>query len=232
MAGELMHQTNNRNLENRSEVHGAGFNDVENKREMSRAIVIIEDRLFLRECFRRAVQSVFALPIIAFPTIAILEQKLQSTVLELIIVCLAESTGEAIISAVSTLNKLVPSVPIVFLSENNNSDLARTAIFNGAKGCIPLTMDFRIGIHALRFVLAGGTYVPIEYLMESAPIEVSSSHLPPSEVISKREMEIIRGIQEGKPNSVIAKDMSISGDTIKLHLCQLVKKIKTRIACE
>jgi DNA-binding NarL/FixJ family response regulator len=179
MAGERTRQPNNGNLENRSEMGSAGFNDVENKRKMGRSIVIIEDRLFLRECFRRAIQSVFALPTIAFPTIAILEQKLQSTVLELIIVSLAESTGEAIISAVSTLNKLVPSVPIVFLSENNDSDLARTAIFNGARGCVPLTMDFRIGIQALRFVLAGGTYVPIDCLMKSARIDVTSRH-PPS----------------------------------------------------
>jgi hypothetical protein len=85
IAGELMYRSNNRNSEKRSKVESAGFNG-ENKCEADRAIVITESRLFLRECFRRGVQSVFALPIIAFPTIAILEQKLQSEVLELIII--------------------------------------------------------------------------------------------------------------------------------------------------
>ena len=200
--------------------------------ETSRVIAVIEDRSFLRECFRQGVQSMFSLPVIAFPTIAVLEENLHGMLLELIIVSLPENSKNVFTETLVTLSKLFRSVPIVMLSEDKDSELARTAIFNGAKGCIPLTMEFTVAIEALRFVLAGGTYVPIDCLMESARMEFPLEHPPVSRAITEREMEIVRRIQQGKPNNAIAHDLNVSENTVKLHLRQLIKKFKARIASE
>ena len=87
----------------------------------------------------------------------------------LVILSRAESSTEAIAAAVHSLTRHSCSAPFVFLSDQNDSDLARMVISSGAKGWIPATMRFDIAIEALRFILAGGTYVPMDYVLEPGP---------------------------------------------------------------
>ena len=51
------------------------------------------------------------------------------------------------------------------LAYNNETEVAKAAIGNGAKGYIPVTLGYDIAIEAVRFVFAGRTYVPIDYLL-------------------------------------------------------------------
>ncbi len=66
------------------------------------------------------------------------------------------------------ISQIAPGVPIIVLAYNGDAEIAKTAISHGAKGYIPATLRFDIAIEAVRFVLAGGTYVPIDYLLMSS----------------------------------------------------------------
>ena len=128
-------------------------------------IAVIESRTFIRECIRRSVQSAFPLPVLTYSTAIELEQQHLLTSPKLIIFSWAEDNREASTNALKVLSELAPRIPVIVLAYNNDAELARTAICHGAKGYIPVTMGFEIAIEAMRFVLAGGTYVPMDYLL-------------------------------------------------------------------
>jgi DNA-binding NarL/FixJ family response regulator len=126
-----------------------------------RSIALIEARP-LRECIRRSMQSALSLPVVTYSTASELEG---DTWARLVVLSLTDASQEACAGALRVLAKHVPGVPIIVLASTNDVDLARTAIRHGAKGYIPCTMGFEIALEAMRFVLVGGSYAPVDCLL-------------------------------------------------------------------
>ena len=188
------------------EGHSAGANGF---------IAVIESRTFIRECVRRSVQSAFSLPVLTYSTAIELEQQRLPSSPKLIIFSWAEGNKEASTNALKLLSELAPSTPIVVLAYDHDAELVRTAIRHGAKGYIPVTMGFDITIKAARFVLAGGTYVPMDCLLARGGLgDAPSEHPPTSGLVTARELAVIRAIQKGKSNKVIAYDLNMCESTV------------------
>ena len=188
-------------------------------------IAVIEGRMFLRECICRSMRSAFSLPVIAYSTASELESQHQLSP-KVVILSLIEVGHEASVGALKTVSELAPGVPIIVLAYVNDVDLVRTVVRHGAKGYIPVTTGFEIAIEAVRFVLAGGTYVPMDCLLAGAPGGEASSQ--PSGVMTARELAVIRAIQQGKPNKTIAYQLNMCESTVKLHLRNVMKKLKAK----
>ena len=135
---------------------------------------------------------------------------------------------EASTRALKILSELAPRIPIVVLAYNNDVELARTAICNGAKGFVPVTMRFEIAIEAVRFVLAGGTYVPMDCLLGRDWSGEASQPAPTSDLVTARELAVVRAIQKGKSNKVIAYELNMCESTVKVHVRRIMKKLNAR----
>ena len=192
-------------------------------------IVVIESRTFIRECILRSVQSAFPLPVLTYSTAHELEQQHLLNSPKLIIFSWAEDNKEANTNALKLLSGLAPSASIIVLAYNHDAELARTAIRHGAKGYIPVTMGFEITIEAVRFVLAGGTYVPMDCLLARGGLgDAPSEHPPISGLVTTRELAVIRAIQKGKSNKVIAYDLNMCESTVKVHVRKIMKKLDAK----
>jgi AraC-like DNA-binding protein len=143
-------------------------------------IAVIESRSFVRECLRRSLQSAFPLSVLTYSTAIELEQQHLLTSPKLIIFSWVEDNKEASTNALKVLSELAPRIPVIVLAYNNDAELARTAICHGAKGYIPVTMGFEIAIEAVRFVLAGETYVPMDWLLARGWPGDAPSQRPPT----------------------------------------------------
>ena len=191
-------------------------------------IAVIDSRTFIGECIRKSVQSAFAQPVLTYSTVAELEQQQRFISAKLIIFSLAEANPEIIGNTLKVLSTLAPEIPVIVLAYNNDSELVRTAICHGAKGYIPVTMGFEITIEAVRFVLAGGTYAPIDCLLSRDPRGNVLPQPPITSVLTSRELAVTRAIQKGKSNKVIAYDLNMCEGTVKVHVRNIMKKLKAR----
>jgi DNA-binding NarL/FixJ family response regulator len=192
-------------------------------------IAVIESRTFIRECIRRSVQSAFPLQVLTYSTVIELEQQHLLTSPQLIIYSWVEGNKEASINALKVLSELAPGIPVIVLAYSNDTELARTSITHGAKGYIPATMGFEIAIEAVRFVLAGGTYVPMECLLAAGwPGAAASQGPSASSPVTSRELAVVRAIQQGKSNKVIAYDLNMCESTVKVHVRNIMKKLKAK----
>ena len=191
-------------------------------------IAVIESRIFLQECIRRSMQSAFSLPILTCSTLSELELGLKAAPAAIVIVSWMEARNEGNTNVLNALSELVPNVPVVVLAQTNDVDLARTAIRHGAKGYIPCTLGFDITVEAVRFVLAGGTYVPMDCVLATAASVLASPVPRPSGGVTAREAAVIRAIQQGKSNKVIAYELNMCESTVKVHVRNLMKKMKAK----
>jgi DNA-binding NarL/FixJ family response regulator len=161
-------------------------------------IAVIESRTFLRECIRRSARLALPLPIFTYSTVFELEQKHSPASPEIVIVSLTEAGSEAVVNTLTKLSELFPGIPVIVLADKTDLELALTAIRHGARGYIPFTLRFDIAVEAVRLVLAGGTYVPLDCVLTTGGSGIAAGKPSPSaEAVTSRELAVVRAIQQG-----------------------------------
>jgi DNA-binding NarL/FixJ family response regulator len=192
-------------------------------------VVVIESRVFLRECLQRSLESALSMRVETLSSLSEFEEQRSSGLIRLVIISLGEGSSQEKANAFSVLSDLASEVPAVILSSKLDFETMRAAMAYGAKGYIPMTMGFQIAIEAVRFVLAGGTYVPAECLLSGIPPASPSSQRPQTAgAITARELAVIRAIQQGKPNKIIAYELNMCESTVKVHVRHVMKKLRAK----
>jgi DNA-binding NarL/FixJ family response regulator len=190
-------------------------------------IAVIESRTFLRECIRRSARLALPLPIFTYSTVFELEQQHSPASPEIVIVSLTEAGSEAVVNILTKLSELFPGIPVIVLADKTDLALALTAIRHGARGYIPFTLRFDIAVEAVRLVLAGGTYVPLDCVLATGGSGIAAGKPSPSaEAVTSRELAVVRAIQQGKSNKVIAYHLNMCESTVKVHIRNIMKKLK------
>jgi DNA-binding NarL/FixJ family response regulator len=208
--------------------HVARRLDLQSSKAVEKKVVIVESRIFLRECLQRLIQSALSIPVETLSSFSELDDRRTIGSARLVIISLIETNAEESAEVLSIISDLAPSLPIIVLSSKYNFEVMRAVIGCGAKGYIPMTMGFEIAVEAVRFVLAGGTYVPAECLLSAIPSAVTPSRPAASGAITSRELAVVRAIHQGKPNKIIAYDLNMCESTVKVHVRHIMKKLRAK----
>jgi len=209
-------------------VHYEGDSRASSGAEVSSSIAIVESRTFLRECIRRSMQAAFSVPIATYSTMSELKRRLDDLA-GLVLLSLMEASPEAGANALKALPELTSRVTVVVLASKTDAELAKSALRCGAKGYIPVTMGFEIAVEAVRFVMAGGTYAPMDCLLATSHPLIPAARTPrPAGVLTGRELSVVRAIQQGKSNKIIAYELNMCESTVKVHVRNLMRKLEAR----
>ncbi|MGR3713314.1 MAG: LuxR C-terminal-related transcriptional regulator [Shimia sp.] len=115
----------------------------------------------------------------------------------------------------------LPKAPrVALISGEAPRAVVQEAIAAGAAGFVPKTLPAKSLVNAIRFMAAGEQFVPLDLL---APTE-QSTH-PMVKLLTRRELQVLEGLTDGKSNKEIARDLDLSEPTIKLHVKNLYRKI-------
>jgi DNA-binding NarL/FixJ family response regulator len=114
------------------------------------------------------------------------------------------------------------SCPVAIMSGLAPTGVPEKALSLGAAGYLPKTLPARSVVNAIRFMVAGERYLPIELTQPTSPSTPSDSLLSP------REHQVLQGLCAGKANKEIARDLNLREPTIKLHVKLLCRKLGAR----
>lgn len=112
--------------------------------------------------------------------------------------------------------------PVALISGTTSRDLAEAALKSGAAGFVPKTLGSRAIAAAIRHMAAGEVFAPIGLLSEDSPVTGDLSAL------TRREIDVLRGLCRGFSNKEIARDLDLQEVTVKLHVKTLSRKLDAR----
>ncbi len=119
-----------------------------------------------------------------------------------------------------------PDVPVLVLSATYDKATVETALDLGAMGFIPKTANSRILIDALRLVLSGGVFVPVEFAATGSGVFRARTGTKSQELgLTPRQGDVLKLLVQGKPNKLICRDLSLSEGTIKVHVSAILRAL-------
>jgi DNA-binding NarL/FixJ family response regulator len=191
-------------------------------------IIIIERNAFFRDCLHRSISHYCGGNISSYGSFSELAQPLASGCSTVAVLSIVNMTDEESDSELAALKRLDPLVRCMVLAETDDLDKALVALSRGANGFISMSGGVDIFVNALRFVGAGGTYVPVQCLLAAKKAPLVAPEQPTAKGITNRELAVIHAIRQGKPNKVIAYDLNMCESTVRVHVRHIMRKLHAR----
>ena len=126
------------------------------------------------------------------------------------------------------------SGPVILIVDAFDADLVQNLVSRGIiNAFIPMSDTTEVAAAALRLVIAGGRYMPPlvqSVALSSRSPEPPAHHNPPARVdgLTLRERAVLDLLKTGKPNKVIAHNLTMSLSTAKVHVHNIIRKLKVK----
>jgi DNA-binding NarL/FixJ family response regulator len=117
-----------------------------------------------------------------------------------------------------------PDMPILILSIHNEPQVVSRALRAGASGYVTKDSDPEVLLAAIRKLVTGGRFID-PTLVDAVIFQRHSSDVPPHEILSDREFEVLRLLASGRSINAIAEDFALSAKTVSTHKRRLMQKL-------
>lgn len=189
-------------------------------------IVLIERTGLLRECLLRCLADAFDGAVEAVDEPTRLSEG-QAGKANLAILSMVDTSGSDVREEVAAALRARPDLSILVLSSLRDVDDVLAALDAGAKGYLSTDMSVQVMIEAVRLVQAGGVYVPSSAL-EAARMKPAPEQAEEPEMFTARQAAVVEALRRGKANKIIAYELNMCESTVKVHVRNIMKKLKAR----
>jgi DNA-binding NarL/FixJ family response regulator len=137
------------------------------------------------------------------------------------------------LEALTRFRERLPELPVVVVSGASDGASILGALDLGAMGYILKTSPKDVLLNAVRLVVSGGIYVPVEALKshEGGAAELASATRPqgatrPDQIgLSARQADVLGLLLKGLPNKLIARKLDIAENTVKIHVSAVLRAL-------
>lgn len=137
-------------------------------------------------------------------------------------------------------------IPLVLMARHSSPEIAHCALRHGIRGLVTTGMEERMIIEVLRLIRAGASFFPVEALTEGhsagaapgAEDSAAAPQAPPAvphgasahilealQDLTPRQRQVLELLREGACNKSIARTLSISQHTVKIHVRRIMAKL-------
>src|SRR5215470_8163493 len=198
-------------------------------------IVVIEKRVLIRECLTRCLRIVSGHAVVSFPDVDSWIEARDDITASLIMLCIAGKPNDPEMQLeISRLSQRNNALPTILLSDAEDPDQIADAIGRGARGYIPTSVSLDVVVEVLRLVKAGGIFVPVSSLMAAGRSndQIAASKQNSDRLFTARQAAVVEALRRGKANKVIANELNMRESTVKVHVRNIMKKLKARSRAE
>jgi len=143
----------------------------------------------------------------------------------------AAVTDACVQNALELVRLRLPEARVVVLSDRDDVQNVNEALTCGVWGYIPTSVEAEVAFAALRLISAGGTYLPAQERrsLSAKPdngAECERRGRSDGLDLTPRELSVLDLLREGKPNKLIAKGLNMEESTVKVHVRNILKKLR------
>ena len=191
-------------------------------------LLVVDDHSLIREAVRHVMQSLAKSVTVLTASdchegFAIAERESDLEVLLLDF----NLRGLSGVQAITAWRQRHPALPVVVLSSADDRATVLAAMAAGAAGFIPKASSNEVMLSALRLVLAGGKYLPVEVLAPEGCVPVRAADAASVEGLglSPRQLQVLELIARGKPNKIICDELGLAERTVKAHVTEVLRAL-------
>ena len=150
--------------------------------------------------------------------------------IDLAVIDLFMPGGDGGFDFIDTVCQTYPKLPIIVLSASENPAHIRKCLDIGAKGFVTKSAPKEILFTAITKVLAGDRYIPSALLTAQGDGGRGNSDLQASadnvtQLLTERQLEILALISKGLSNKLIARELFLSENTVKVHVSAILRAL-------
>ncbi|MDU1847900.1 response regulator transcription factor [Niallia alba] len=131
------------------------------------------------------------------------------------------------------IHQQFPHIKILILTTFNDEEYAIQAFQEGANGFLLKTTDSVTLVNSIKSCLIGGIAIHDQVAAKLMPKLLKRENhydnsLSQMVALTKREIEIVKKVGQGKTNKEISSELLLSVGTIKNHITQILAKLELR----
>lgn len=136
---------------------------------------------------------------------------------------------------IASLQEKYANTPIVLICDREEPETVVAAYKAGVHGFIPMNVGPHVAVHALTFIMGGGTFFPPTALQQSTHVESSARVVVTNETrilgtggLTPRQQEVLELLRQGGSNKLIGRQLMLRESTVKVHIRQIMRKLGVR----
>jgi DNA-binding NarL/FixJ family response regulator len=132
------------------------------------------------------------------------------------------------LGGLETTRRLVrdhPTARVIMLTAADDRESVATAVANGATGYLHKDVSREELCAAVASALEGKDLLEPTLRRAMAERAVGGRVADPSNSLTERELQVLRGMSQGKSNAEIGRSLFLSEDTVKTHARRLFRKL-------
>ncbi|MGF6919915.1 response regulator [Paraburkholderia sp. 40] len=149
--------------------------------------------------------------------------KLRSCALDLLLLDMT-MPGISGVALIRRIRAEHPSLPVLVLSIHDEAQVASRALRAGATGYLTKDSDPEVLLAAIRKLADGGRFIDPK-LVDAMVFDTQRGDVPPHEVLSDREFQVLQMLAAGRSINEIAQACALSAKTISTHKMRLMQKL-------
>ena len=193
------------------------------------SIALVDEHALSRFCLMQALSQALGQGIDIQPFSTMEEALLcTSTHNQMVVLCTHLDTEQQVNDAIEAIRGT--SARVLVVTDEKTSALSpffKEALRSGICGFVStVDTEFRTLNAAIEFVLNGGFFLPPECFMQdpSDADERKKTQRAPGQLTS-RQADVFAKLKEGKPNKLIAYELTMSESTVKVHVRNIMRTI-------
>jgi len=190
-----------------------------------RRLVIVERNAFFRECLLRSLAHEWP-NVFALATLVDASDNASLVDPATILLSRLSLSDEEMAFELAQLKAMAPETQCIVLGIATEPSEVLSVLGQGAKGYAAISSTFDTIVESMRRVSAGNVCIPPSLF--SAKPGGSREEPHPDVGITCRERAVIRAIHAGRSNKMIAYDLNVSENTIKVHVRNIMRKLHAK----
>jgi len=192
-------------------------------------VLVADDHELFRDAIKRLVSD-------SWPGVEIdeagdldgaLEQLAGESAIDLVLIDL-RMPGLSGPESLAALREGYPDSKIIVVSASESKEDILAALGAGVHGYVPKTLPSKSIRAAIESVLNGGVYVPAQVTERSAPQPARRAADGSQPHLTARQNEVLEALETGCSNKEIARKLSLTEGTVKIHLAAIYRQIAVK----
>ncbi len=186
-------------------------------------MLLIDDHTLFRTGMRMIVQSFPGIGGVVEAASVMLAREHEGLAVDVILLDI-HMPGLNGLDGLNVLRGLFPAAKVIFVSASDTGEAVADASQRGADGFLPKSASAQDIFNAISTVLSGGKCFPEMAGMDGGFSGNAAGNQSGS--MSARQLQVIALLAQGKSNKLIARELNLSENTIRVHVAALFTRFE------